>query len=334
MKPLCIDLFSGGGGMSIGFKNAGYEVIGYEYKKDIVKNARNNGLNTKEADIFADNFVEKLENDIGSRGIYIIVGGPPCQPFSQANKRGLGQYDVRNGIDAFLNIVKIKQPQYFLMEEAPTLTWPGHMDYLNQILDKITQIGYKFIFKNCDMSYFLVPQKRKRTIIIGRRGVTSIPKTLLSNETQNQFKICNVLSRKEIESVKILPEGEIRHNNFSNSSNNADNEISRYPKSVIRRIYEKYEVRPGKPTKGCALKQSRILNINKPSLTLSICSLKCHTLSAMPNNGARFAFLVEGERLKLLDELSNEKKESFKENVVQRTLTVHEMRRIQTFPDI
>lgn len=324
-KPLCIDLFSGGGGMSIGFNNAGYEVIGYEYKEDIVTNANNNGLDTRNADIFAANFVDALPSDI-----YIIVGGPPCQPFSQGNKRRLGEGDIRNGIDIFLNIVKRKQPQYFLMEEAPTLTWNQHRDYFEKVLHKIHKIGYKCIYKVCDMSYFNVPQKRKRTIIIGRRGSESIPETLLFNETQEASKIRDVLTRKEIESVKILSEGKIQNNNFNNSFKNEDNEISRYPKHVVQRIYEKYEYRDNMKY---PLKLSRVLNINKPSFTLSITSLKCSTVAAMPNNGARFAFRVEGERYKLLDELNNKEKESFQDDVVQRTLTVHEMRRIQTFPD-
>lgn len=324
-KPLCIDLFSGGGGMSIGFRNAGYEVIGYEYKEDIAKVAINNGLNTRTVDISAVNFVDTLPEDI-----YIIVGGPPCQPFSQGNKRRLGEDDTRNGIDIFLNIVQRKQPQYFLMEEAPTLTWKQHSNYFKKVLHKIHKIGYKCIYKVCDMSYFNVPQRRKRTIIIGRRGFESISETLLFNETQEESKIHDVLSREEIESVKILSDGKIEDNNFNNSFNNEDNEISKYPKTVIQRIYDKYEYRKDMKY---PLKLSRILNINKPSLTLSITSLKCSTVAAMPNNGARFAFRVEGGRYELLDELNNKEKESFQDNVVQRTLTVHEMRRIQTFPD-
>ena len=201
---------------------------------------------------------------------------------------------------------------------------------IEKVLHKIHKIGYKCIYKVCDMSYFNVPQKRKRTIIVGRRGSDSIPETLLFNETQEASKIRDVLTRKEIESVKILSEGKIQNNNFNNSFKNEDNEISRYPKHVVQRIYEKYEYRDNMKY---PLKLSRVLNINKPSFTLSIMSLKCSTVAAMPNNGARFAFRVEGERYKLLDELNNKEKESFQDDVVQRTLTVHEMRRIQTFPD-
>ena len=324
-KPLCIDLFSGGGGMSIGFKQAGYEVIGYEYKKDIVENARNNALDTRYANIFDDNFVDNLPSNI-----YIIVGGPPCQPFSQGNKGGLGENDTRNGIDTFLNIVKEKQPKYFLMEEAPTLTWKKHTSYFQIVLQKIHDIGYSYSYTVCDMSYFQVPQKRKRTIIIGSREFAPIPKTLLVNETQEVMKICDVLTRKEIESVKILPEGKIENSNFNNSSNNEDNVISRYPQCVVKRIYDRYEHRCDMKY---PMKLSRVLNINKPSLTLSIMSLKCSTIAAMPNNGARFAFRMQGERYVLLDKLNNTEKESFQDNVVQRTLTIHEMRRIQTFPD-
>lgn len=315
-----LDLFSGGGGFSIGLSTAGFDVYGYEWKDDIVDHAKGNGLNTVKANVFSDNFVATTPDDI-----FMIVGGPPCQPFSQGNKRGRGADDERNGIDAFLNIVEKKQPLYFIMEEAPTLTWKKHRDYLEQIRLKIKTMGYHHVLKVCDMSYFCVPQKRKRTIVVGSKFPLDLD--FLKDETMSHLPISAVLSKQEIEAVHILPEGEIVNRNFNNTVQNGENKISRYSKKVAERVYYNYEWTEKQKL------NARILKFNQPSLTLSITSLKATSVAAMPNNASRFAFRTDGEKKDLLLFLDNRKKECLNPDVIQRPLTVHEMRRIQTFPD-
>ena len=298
-KMVCVDLFSGGGGLSLGFLKAGFQVHGYEIDKNIVITARQNGLNTTECNIFDDDFLNKLPSKVD-----VVVGGPPCQPFSQANLHAKGQNDTRNGVDRFLDVVECKQPSMFIMEESPRLM-TTYRSYLDAILLRAESFGYKCQYKKVNMDKFLVPQSRQRLILVGARESCDI----LFDETEKPTCIQSVLTREEVERVTKTPV--VLNENFTNS-------IGVLLPDTLKRIYN-YE-------KKCSgLKFTRILNLEKPSRTLTVTGLKATTQKSLPNDGLRFAFMNN----QLIHKATVDEGLSLE----QRPLTVSEMKRIQTFPD-
>lgn len=159
-----ISLFSGAGGLDLGFKQAGFKTIwANEFDKTIWDTFSYNFQNT-----FLDkrSIINISENDIPDSCIGII-GGPPCQSWSEAgagrgitDKRGQLFYD-------YIRILKAKQPRFFLAENVPGMLQPKHSEALNAILTEFSEIGYnvkRYLLNAYDYS---VPQDRKRVIIVG-----------------------------------------------------------------------------------------------------------------------------------------------------------------------
>jgi DNA (cytosine-5)-methyltransferase 1 len=107
-----IDMFAGCGGLSLGFEAAGIKTIGYEMVADCCESYRNN--------LRSDCIREIITTDTVFPKAEIIIGGPPCQPFSRRGKQ-TGKDDVRNGFPAFIEAIKKIQPQIWLCENVKGL---------------------------------------------------------------------------------------------------------------------------------------------------------------------------------------------------------------------
>lgn len=117
-----IDLFAGVGGMSLGFEMAGFDVVlANEYDKEIAEAYIKNHPNTKmiAKDITSLSLEETFS---GYRGkIDVVIGGPPCQGFSQKGQRKT-IHDERNFLfKYYVKVVELVQPRYFVMENVPNL---------------------------------------------------------------------------------------------------------------------------------------------------------------------------------------------------------------------
>ena len=125
-KPTVIDLFCGCGGLSLGFIEAGYDVLlGIDNWKDAITTFQSTHKNSK--GIVADLNTE-TPNEIslrtGIKQIDLIIGGPPCQGFSIAGKRIID--DERNKLyKSFVDFVDFYQPSVFLMENVPNIISMG-----------------------------------------------------------------------------------------------------------------------------------------------------------------------------------------------------------------
>lgn len=296
---ICVDLFSGGGGFSIGFKKAGFMVYGYEIDDKIVATAIQNGLNTCKCNILKDDFLTYLPPHVD-----VLIGGPPCQPFSQANMHAQGEDDTRNGVTRFLDVVKVKQPPVFIMEESPRLL-TKYKSYFDSILKRAESYGYICHYKQVNMDKFLVPQSRRRLILVGSK----CPCNFLENVTEKPMNIESVITINEIESVERTATA--TKQNFTNS-------VSIILPETLKRIHN-YE------TKCSGLKHTRILNTMKPSRTLTVVGLKAPTQKAVPNCVLRFGF----SNNKLVNKATVDEGVQLE----QRPLSITEMKRLQTFPD-
>ena len=122
MKYKVIDLFAGVGGMSLGFEMAGFDVVlANEYDKDIATAYKKNHSSTKmiNEDITKLDLQSVFEQYKGN--IDVIIGGPPCQGFSQKGKRKT-IHDERNFLfKYYVKVVDLVKPQYFVMENVPNL---------------------------------------------------------------------------------------------------------------------------------------------------------------------------------------------------------------------
>lgn len=158
-----IDLFSGCGGMSLGFQNQGFEIIG---AFDNWKPAIN---------IYEDNFNHNIYDfDLGNIENHqfiidfkpdVIIGGPPCQDFSSAGKRDetLGRADLTI---TFAEIVIKANPEWFIMENVARIT---KSRILKETIEMFKDAGYGLTQKVLDASLCGVPQSRKRFFLIGHR---------------------------------------------------------------------------------------------------------------------------------------------------------------------
>ena len=163
-----IDLFCGCGGLSLGFEEAGYEVlIGIDNWEDALKTYQHNHKNTQTlcADL-ATLAPQTVEEKIDSTEVDVIIGGPPCQGFSIAGKRIVN--DKRNKLyKSFVRMVEYFRPKAFVLENVPNILSIGKGAVKQIIISDFENLGYKVVTKVLTASDYGVPQNRKRAIFVG-----------------------------------------------------------------------------------------------------------------------------------------------------------------------
>lgn len=160
-----IDLFAGCGGLSLGFEAAGYETIGYELEEAAV-NTYNRNLN-------GTCHLQKLEVGFDYPEADIVIGGPPCQPFSVfGNQKGME--DARDGFPIFIDAIRRIRPKVFLFENVRNLAY-SHKWYFNLIKEELSKLGYIIDFRCLNAVNYGVPQNRERMIVVGHRSSFHYP---------------------------------------------------------------------------------------------------------------------------------------------------------------
>lgn len=171
MKPTVIDLFAGVGGLSLGFEMAGFDVVlANEYDESIANAYKLNHPNTKM-------IVEDIRNlpinetFADYRGkIDVVIGGPPCQGFSQKGQRKTIN-DERNFLfKYFVAVVDYIRPRYFVMENVPNLLTAESGYFMKEIIELFKAIGYFVETNTLNAADYGVPQNRRRAVIIGKHG--------------------------------------------------------------------------------------------------------------------------------------------------------------------
>ena len=163
-RAKAVTLFSGIGSSSLALRNLGYRVIAHDFMPEAVQTLRANGFLAYQTDVRDIDYSNPLY-----AGVEILVGGPPCQPFSQAHN-GDGEYDERDMIPEFIRAVREMKPAVFVMEEVKTLTWKKHRPYLDKVVADLIDLGYHVEHRVLDSSKFGVGQARKRLFIVGTRS--------------------------------------------------------------------------------------------------------------------------------------------------------------------
>lgn len=167
-KYTFIDLFSGCGGMSLGFEMSGFkELLAIDNWKDaLVTYAHNRtDAHTLCADLSALDPAQ-VKQDYGITDVDVIIGGPPCQGFSVAGKRIIE--DERNKLyKSFVGFVECFHPKAFVMENVPNILSIGGGMVKESILKDFEKLGYKVNVKVLTASDYGVPQNRRRAVFVG-----------------------------------------------------------------------------------------------------------------------------------------------------------------------
>lgn len=183
-----VDLFSGAGGLSHGFIDAGFEcVYANEIDPIFCKTFKKN-----HPEVIVDNQdINKMDihatfKDV--KNIHLVVGGPPCQGFSQKGNR-MGVSDERNFLfKKFVEVVKVLNPEFFLMENVPNLISSNKGFFFNEIKKEFEVLGYEIESSILNSYDYGVPQKRRRAFIVGNRVKKKFkfPKILLKKYSVNE----------------------------------------------------------------------------------------------------------------------------------------------------
>jgi DNA (cytosine-5)-methyltransferase 1 len=176
-----VDLFSGCGGMSLGFKNSGYEIkAAFDHWEPAVNVYKQNFSHP----IFKSDLSEQsVHEQISELNPELIIGGPPCQDFSDAGPRNesLGRASLTS---SYADIVLKSKPKFFVMENVCRIT---NTNVYETIVERFRNAGYGLSCHKLDASYCGVPQARKRLFLVGHLNGTDeflepFIKELLSKE--------------------------------------------------------------------------------------------------------------------------------------------------------
>jgi DNA (cytosine-5)-methyltransferase 1 len=202
-------LFSGAGGLDLGFIEAGHEII---WANDLFEDA----TKTYKKNI-GDHIVCKDISEISSEQIPehdILIGGFPCQGFSVANT-GRSENDVRNKLYLqFLRILQEKQPKFFVAENVKGILNLNNGDIFKLIIRDFSTAGYNVKYKVLNAADFGVPQRRERVIIVGKRNDVEFDINYPSpSHSDKQNKESSTLPWVSIgAALKSIPEPDIENN--------------------------------------------------------------------------------------------------------------------------
>jgi DNA (cytosine-5)-methyltransferase 1 len=177
-RPIAVDLFAGAGGMTLGFEQAGFDVLAaveldpihasvHEYNFPFWTTICRSVSQTSAQEI-------REQSAIGDRDIDVVFGGPPCQGFSLMGKRDLS--DERNSlVFDFVRLVLDLQPKYFVLENVRGITVGKQRQILETVMTEFPRHGYQ-VRQNpqiLNAANYGVPQNRQRLFLLGcRQGLT------------------------------------------------------------------------------------------------------------------------------------------------------------------
>lgn len=161
-----ISFFSGCGGLDLGFKQAGYDI---EWANDNASSVKETYKLNFPNTIFCDTSISELDIDSIPNDALGIIGGPPCQSWSNAGKKK-GFDDPRGKVFlTFINILKEKYPVFFVAENVKGLMSARNKKSYAKIVNEFKKAGYN-VYTNClNANDYNVPQIRERVIFIGFR---------------------------------------------------------------------------------------------------------------------------------------------------------------------
>jgi len=179
-RPIGIDLFAGAGGLSLGFEQAGFDIVAAVEIDPI--HACIHKFNFPLCTVIPRSVTALSGSEIraaakiGERRVDVVFGGAPCQGFSLIGKRALD--DPRNSlVKDFVRIVSELDARYFIFENVKGLTVGRHRSFLDELIKAFDEVGYhvRLPWKVLNASSFGVPQDRKRLILMGAQKGFSLP---------------------------------------------------------------------------------------------------------------------------------------------------------------
>lgn len=221
--PAAVDLFAGAGGLSLGIKNAGFDVlVANEEHPDPCKTYRANNPETSVLcadvrEVSAEDILCQAEEAAGESmdtgDLDLVAGGPPCQGFSTAGQKD--RDDPRNNLyQDFVRLVGDLQPSAFIMENVTGLVSMYDGDALEEVTEMMDTLGYAYDYRVLNAVDFGVPQKRKRVFFIGYRDDLDItpshPQAICAPKTRldGYGKPDPVTIREALSDLRFLGPGE------------------------------------------------------------------------------------------------------------------------------
>lgn len=289
-----ISLFSGCGGLDLGFEKAGFNVsVANEFDKNIWETFKVNHPNTK---LIEGDIRNIKEEDFPSK-VDGIIGGPPCQSWSEAGSLKGIEDDRGKLFYEYIRILKNKQPKFFLAENVSGMLADRHSEAVKNILEMFKECGYDVTLTLVNAKDYGVAQERKRVFYIGFRKDLNIKFNFPKGSTEDDDK--KITLRDIIWDLKdtAVPAGEKNQHN-PNAINNNEYFTGSYSPIFMSR--------------------NRVKSWDEQAFTVQASGRQCQIHPQAPKmikvatNDCRF---VEG-----------------KENLYRR-MTIREIARIQGFPD-
>jgi DNA (cytosine-5)-methyltransferase 1 len=177
IKPTVIDLFCGAGGLSEGFRQAGFHVLaGNDFNEIAGQTYAATHLDAvflggPIQDITAKALLKKTSLVKGE--LDCLIGGPPCQAFSVYNHQR-GMHDLRSHLfREYLRLVKGLSPKWIVMENVRGILSVGGGEAVRAIQSGLNDLGYRVEMQTLKAEEFGIPQERRRVVFIGTR--TNLP---------------------------------------------------------------------------------------------------------------------------------------------------------------
>lgn len=170
-----LSLFSGGGGLDIGFERAGFEVLfATDINHECCETLKLNAGNTLNRNLVVEEHdITTLDFNVLPENIDMIIGGPPCQSFSASGRRAggaAGKLDERGNLfKSYCKVVDLLKPKAFLFENVRGILGTNKGEDFQEIVSSFSALGYRIEHRILDAEDYGVPQQRERMFIVGHK---------------------------------------------------------------------------------------------------------------------------------------------------------------------
>ena len=267
-KYTCVDLFSGAGGLTIGFTKADFKVLlSTDFDSDCAE-AHKKNMSTIPfllGDIY--NLSEELLDQYINTDVDVLIGGPPCQGFStigarvSSNEERRKRFDPRNTLfRQYIRILNYLKPKFFLMENVKGIMTRDKGKIFEEIKQAFADTGYEFNYTILNAADYGVPQIRERVFFYGNRiGVKMTPPAKICGEGLEPYHtVLEAIGDLADDNVKALNHVPLNHGEINIRRYALIPEGGRMPEDKLPpELYRK--------NFGSTFKR---LDRNKPSLTM------------------------------------------------------------------